>query len=97
MTRAFFDETRDNLGGARNIAKLIPINDGMARIIPNVCQMDVSIIRGNQPTAILGTNRIFDLNNNLRPREPFIVEARARSARKPRSTGYRSAPAAPDA
>ena len=65
IAQAFFDETRNNLNGIPRIAELRPIDDGKSCLIPNLCQMDVSIVHRHQPAAIFGTNRISDLNYHL--------------------------------
>jgi len=62
--QASFDETRNNFGGVRRVAKLVRIDDGMHRLIPDHRLLDVSIIDCHQPTAVIVTDRIFDLNHH---------------------------------
>jgi hypothetical protein len=57
IAQTFFEETRYNLGIGR-ITKLRPIDDRKSCIIPNLRQMDMSIVHRHQPTTILGADRI---------------------------------------
>jgi hypothetical protein len=57
IAQTFFGETRYNLGSGR-ITKLRPIDDRKSCIIPNLRQMDMSIVHRHQPTTILGADRI---------------------------------------
>ena len=65
VAQAFFDETRHDFGGLRSVAELVPIDDRMTRIVPDLCQRNVPVIDGDQPATILGTYRIFDLKYHL--------------------------------
>ena len=62
IAQAFFDETRNNLGSVRCIANQRPIDDGMSGLIPDFRQMDMSIVHRHQPTTIIGTDRVCDLD-----------------------------------
>ena len=56
--QAFSDETRHNLVGLWSAAELGPIDDGIACLIPDLRQVDVSIIYRHQPTAVIVTDCI---------------------------------------
>ena len=62
IAQAFFDETRNDFGGVRRIAKQRPIDHGMSCLIPELGQMDMSIVHRHQPTTIFGTDRVCDLD-----------------------------------
>ena len=57
-TQAFSDETRHNLVGLWSVAELGPIDDGIACLIPDLRQVDVSIIYRHQLTAVIVTDCI---------------------------------------
>ena len=63
-TQASFDKTRHNLGGARRVAELVRIDDGMPRLIFDLRLLTVSIVNCHQPTAVVVADRIFDLNDH---------------------------------
>src|SRR6266446_2944733 len=44
VTQAFPDQTRNNFVGVRRVPELIPIDEGMTRLIPDLRLLDVLII-----------------------------------------------------
>jgi hypothetical protein len=56
--QAFSDETRNNFAGIESVAEQGPIDDGMTRLIPDLRQVNVSIIYRHQPTAVIVTDCI---------------------------------------
>lgn len=62
IAQAFFDETRTDFGGVSRIANQRPIDDRTSCLISDLCQMDMSIVYRHEPTTILGTDRVGDLD-----------------------------------
>jgi hypothetical protein len=62
VAQAFFDETRNDFRGVSRIAKQRPIDDRMPCLISDLGQMNMSIVDRHEPTTILGTDRVGDLN-----------------------------------
>jgi hypothetical protein len=62
IAQAFFDEMRNDFGRVSRSAKQRPIDDRMSCLISDLGQMDMSIVHRHEPTTILGTDRVGDLN-----------------------------------
>src|SRR5262249_54223179 len=97
VTQAFPDKMRNNFVGVRRVPELVPIDEGMTRLIPNLCLLNVLIIDCHQAAAVVVTDGMLDLNDNQRQLSPPTSRAQGRSARRPKSNGSRSARAMPDA
>jgi hypothetical protein len=55
---------RNNLGGTRRIAELVPIENGVSRVIAGIRQMELPIVDRGQQRTIIAADRICGLDDH---------------------------------